>query len=75
MDLYRRDFTINALAFQLNPKGFGELIDYFGGVKDIKGKVIRFFTPSFVEDPTGFRRFAWSSWFSDWTHAASHGTR
>lgn len=30
-DLYRRDFTINTLAIQLNPKAFGELIDFFGG--------------------------------------------
>jgi tRNA nucleotidyltransferase (CCA-adding enzyme) len=53
MDLYRRDFTINTLAIQLNPKAFGELIDFFGGVKDIKEKVIRVLhNLSFVEDPT-----------------------
>jgi tRNA nucleotidyltransferase (CCA-adding enzyme) len=53
MDLYRRDFTINTLAIQLNPKSFGELIDFFGGVKDIKEKVIRVLhNLSFVEDPT-----------------------
>jgi tRNA nucleotidyltransferase (CCA-adding enzyme) len=53
MDLYRRDFTINTLAIQLNPKGFGELIDYFGGVRDIKEKVIQVLhNLSFVEDPT-----------------------
>jgi tRNA nucleotidyltransferase (CCA-adding enzyme) len=53
MDLYRRDFTINTLAIQLSPKGFGELIDFFGGVKDIKEKVIRVLhNLSFVEDPT-----------------------
>jgi len=53
MDLYRRDFTINTLAIQLNPRGFGELIDFFGGVKDIKEKVIRVLhNLSFVEDPT-----------------------
>jgi tRNA nucleotidyltransferase (CCA-adding enzyme) len=52
-DLYRRDFTINTLAIQLNPKSFGELIDFFGGVKDIKEKVIRVLhNLSFVEDPT-----------------------
>jgi len=52
-DLYRRDFTINTLAIQLNPKAFGELIDFFGGVKDIKEKVIRVLhNLSFVEDPT-----------------------
>jgi len=53
MDLYRRDFTINTLAIQLNPKAFGELIDFFGGVKDTKEKVIRVLhNLSFVEDPT-----------------------
>jgi tRNA nucleotidyltransferase (CCA-adding enzyme) len=53
MDLYRRDFTVNTLAIQLNPDSFGELIDYFGGVKDIKEKVIRVLhNLSFVEDPT-----------------------
>jgi tRNA nucleotidyltransferase (CCA-adding enzyme) len=53
MDLYRRDFTINTLAIQLNPRAFGELIDFFGGVKDIKEKVIRVLhNLSFVEDPT-----------------------
>ncbi len=52
-DLYRRDFTINTLAIQLNPRSFGELIDFFGGVKDIKEKVIRVLhNLSFVEDPT-----------------------
>jgi len=52
-DLYRRDFTINTLAIQLNPRAFGELIDFFGGVKDVKEKVIRVLhNLSFVEDPT-----------------------
>jgi tRNA nucleotidyltransferase (CCA-adding enzyme) len=53
MDLYRRDFTMNTLAIQLNPKAFGELIDFFGGVKDIKEKGVRVLhNLSFVEDPT-----------------------
>jgi tRNA nucleotidyltransferase (CCA-adding enzyme) len=53
MDLYRRDFTVNTLAIQLNPKAFGELIDFFGGVKDVKEKTIRVLhNLSFVEDPT-----------------------
>jgi tRNA nucleotidyltransferase (CCA-adding enzyme) len=53
MDLYRRDFTINTIAIQLNPKAFGELIDFFGGMKDIKEKTIRVLhNLSFVEDPT-----------------------
>ncbi len=53
MDLYRRDFTVNTLAIQLNPNSFGELIDFFGGIKDVKEKVIRVLhNLSFVEDPT-----------------------
>jgi len=38
-DLERRDFTINALA--LNPLADNEVIDLFGGQKDIKAKIIR----------------------------------
>ncbi|HHS49282.1 MAG TPA: CBS domain-containing protein, partial [Desulfurella acetivorans] len=52
LDLYRRDFTINTLAISLN-ENFGELIDYFGGMKDIKDKKIRILhNLSFIEDPT-----------------------
>lgn len=53
MDLYRRDFTINTLAIKLNRKEYGTLIDYFGGQKDLREKVIRVLhNLSFVEDPT-----------------------
>jgi tRNA nucleotidyltransferase (CCA-adding enzyme) len=53
LDLYRRDFTVNTLAVQLNPNRFGILIDFFGGQKDIKERVIRVLhNLSFVEDPT-----------------------
>jgi len=52
-DLKRRDFTINALALSLNKRGFGEVLDYFGGVQDLKKKVIRILKDdSFLEDPT-----------------------
>ncbi len=52
-DLYRRDFTINTLAVRLNRKRYGELIDFFGGLRDIKEKAIRVLhSLSFVEDPT-----------------------
>jgi tRNA nucleotidyltransferase (CCA-adding enzyme) len=52
-DLYRRDFTINTLAVRLNKKRYGELIDFFGGLRDIKDKTIRVLhSLSFVEDPT-----------------------
>jgi tRNA nucleotidyltransferase (CCA-adding enzyme) len=52
-DLYRRDFTINTLAVRLNRKRYGELIDFFGGLRDIKDRTIRVLhSLSFVEDPT-----------------------
>ncbi len=53
LDLYRRDFTINTLAIQLNPDRFGVLIDFFNAQKDLKEKSIRVLhNLSFVEDPT-----------------------
>ena len=52
-DLYRRDFTINALAIALNEENFGELIDFFNGLDDLKAKYIRVLhNLSFVDDPT-----------------------
>jgi tRNA nucleotidyltransferase (CCA-adding enzyme) len=52
-DLYRRDFTINTLAVRLNRRQFGDLIDFFGGERDLKGRTIRVLhSLSFVEDPT-----------------------
>ncbi|RQD76575.1 MAG: CBS domain-containing protein [Candidatus Syntrophonatronum acetioxidans] len=51
-DLYRRDFTINTLAFQLNVENFGNLLDFFGGLKDLRLGIIRvLYNLSFVEDP------------------------
>jgi tRNA nucleotidyltransferase (CCA-adding enzyme) len=53
LDLYRRDFTINTLAIQLNPDRFGQLVDFFNAQKDLKEKSIRVLhNLSFVEDPT-----------------------
>ncbi len=52
-DLYRRDFTINALAIKLNPDGFGNLVDFFGGMGDIKKGIVRvLYNLSFIDDPT-----------------------
>ncbi len=52
-DLYRRDFTINTLAIRLNPSHFGELIDFYGGQRDLNERTIRVLhSLSFVEDPT-----------------------
>ncbi|HEY5998949.1 MAG TPA: CBS domain-containing protein [bacterium] len=53
MDLLRRDFTINALAVQLNPAQFGTLLDFFGGLRDLHDRVVQVLhNLSFVEDPT-----------------------
>lgn len=52
-DLYRRDFTVNSMAISLNKSSFGELIDYFGGRRDLKRKRIKIMHKlSIVEDPT-----------------------
>jgi tRNA nucleotidyltransferase (CCA-adding enzyme) len=52
-DLHRRDFTINTLAICLDPDRFGELLDYFGGERDLAHGLIRVLhSLSFVEDPT-----------------------
>ncbi|MGE5893558.1 MAG: polya polymerase, partial [bacterium] len=64
-DLYRRDFTINTLAVELNPDGYGKLIDFFGGQRDIKERIIRVLhNLSFIEDPTrAFRAVRFSERF------------
>ncbi len=52
-DLFRRDFTMNAMAISLRGRDFGTLIDFFGGYRDLKEGVIRVLhNLSFIEDPT-----------------------
>ena len=58
-DLHRRDFTINTLAICLDSERFGDLLDYFGGEKDLQERWIRVLhSLSFVEDPTRMLRAA-----------------
>lgn len=52
-DLYRRDFTINAMAISINSSSWGQMIDYFGGRRDLQRKTLKVLhNLSFVEDPT-----------------------
>jgi len=56
-DLYRRDFSINAMAIKLNSESFGVLLDFFNCKKDLEKGIIRILHPlSFIEDPTRILR-------------------
>jgi tRNA nucleotidyltransferase (CCA-adding enzyme) len=56
-DLFRRDFTVNALAVAVNGHSFGALIDYYGGQNDLRDRTIRILhEESFVDDPTRILR-------------------
>ena len=52
-DLFRRDFTINAMAVSLKPTDFGRLADPFNGRADLEARVLRVLhNLSFIDDPT-----------------------
>jgi tRNA nucleotidyltransferase (CCA-adding enzyme) len=52
-DLFRRDFTINAMAVSLKGEDFGRLVDPFHGRRDLEAKRIRVLhNLSFIDDPT-----------------------
>ncbi len=56
-DLFRRDFTINAIAASLNARDFGVLRDDFDGIKDIEDGLVRIMNyRSFIDDPTRILR-------------------
>ncbi|MCE5203841.1 MAG: CBS domain-containing protein [Actinomycetia bacterium] len=58
-DLFRRDFSINAMAASIAPDSFGAIVDPFGGLGDLERGVIRsLHSLSFVEDPTRVLRAA-----------------
>ncbi len=58
-DISRRDFTINTLAVSINESDFGELIDSYNGINDLKERIIK--TPidpliTFNDDPLRIMR-------------------
>ncbi|HEV7778113.1 MAG TPA: multifunctional CCA addition/repair protein [Luteibacter sp.] len=53
-DLERRDLTINAIAEDAD----GNLVDPYGGVRDLEAKVLRHVSAAFVEDPVRLLRVA-----------------
>lgn len=58
-DLLRRDFTINAMAMELQPDRWGHVIDPFGGRRDLAARRLRILhAKSFVDDPSRLLRAA-----------------
>lgn len=58
-DLARRDFTVNALAMKVNADGFGEIVDRYNGLNNMKERILR--TPldpdvTFSDDPLRMMR-------------------
>jgi tRNA nucleotidyltransferase (CCA-adding enzyme) len=79
-DLFRRDFTINAMAVSLKGEEFGRLVDPFGGRRDLEAKRIRVLhNLSFIDDPTRiFRAIRYESRYGfrmdDHTQRLARGT-
>jgi len=58
-DLFRRDFTVNAMAACINVGCFGQIADPFFGIRDLNNSTLRVLhSLSFVEDPTRVLRAA-----------------
>lgn len=56
-DLFRRDFTINAMAVAINGERFGALVDPFQGLKDLQARRLRILhANSFIDDPSRLLR-------------------
>lgn len=56
-DLFRRDFSVNAMAIELNPASFGNLVDPYGGKSDLERGLLRVLhEKSFIDDPTRMLR-------------------
>jgi len=65
-DLYRRDLTINSIALNSN----GRFIDPYGGINDIKNKILRHTSEAFMDDPLRILRVArFNSRYPDFTVA------
>jgi tRNA nucleotidyltransferase (CCA-adding enzyme) len=79
-DLFRRDFTINAMAVSLKGDDFGRLVDPFHGRRDLEAKTIRVLhNLSFIDDPTRiFRAIRYESrygfWMDEHTQRLARGT-
>jgi tRNA nucleotidyltransferase (CCA-adding enzyme) len=57
LDLHRRDFTINTLAVRLDGAYLGQLLDFYGGQRDLEQGLVRVLhSLSFVDDPTRILR-------------------
>jgi tRNA nucleotidyltransferase (CCA-adding enzyme) len=70
-DLFRRDFTINAMAVSLRGEDFGRLVDPYGGLHDLRAGTLRVLhNLSFIDDPTRiFRGVRYEGRYRFWMDA------